>query len=42
MVGSTFPQKECDHNEMKSKVFFYIIRSDHIPVRKRHLLKFAL
>ena len=22
MVGSAFPQKECDHNEMKFKVVF--------------------
>lgn len=22
MVSSAFPQKDCDHNEMKSKVFF--------------------
>ena len=35
LVGSAFPLKEWDHNETKYKVFFFIIRSDHTPVRKR-------
>ena len=32
MVGSAFPQKDCDHNEMKSKVFFILVGTLTVPV----------